>query len=308
MLIFEIIKQFLEMKATFFVLFLSLSMYCVKAQEMYLIEENDSIQLFETYLSNTSKGNIFPSFYNKGLLYVSKDKRDNYQLFYSNLQSEPIEISLKNKFNFGSATVFNNEIYFTGTSNRVDNKGFMNAAIYKGIIEDFKVTKFEKLPFCDKNFNYTDPFISENGQQLVFVSNERNVFHILEYIKNEANEWERKSVVYISHPNFDIINPTIFNENTIYFSSNIYNGKIIGVSYVAAENGNVVVDAVKREEGDFNIYKIERKNNIWSIPIKANEFNSEFDELGVLFDTDKSGYLTSYRYNSNDNIYYFILK
>lgn len=296
------------MRALFFVIFFVLTTFITKAQEMYLIEENDSIQLFETYLSNTSKGNIFPAFYNKGLLHVAKNKKDEYQLFYSNLLSEPIEISLKNKFNFGAVTVFNNEIYFSGISNRADDMGYYNSAIYKGIIEDFKVSKIEKLPFCDKNFSYTDPFISEDGQQLILVSNEKGVFHILEFTKNEANEWEKNSVVFISHPNFDIINPTIFNENTVYFSSNIYNGKVIGVSYVTSENGEILVGSVKREEGDFNIYKITRQGNIWGIPLKANEFNSDFDELGVLFDTDKSGYLTSYRYNSNDNIYYFILK
>lgn len=296
------------MKATCLTLFFVCFMFSAEAQEMYLIEETDSIQIFETYLSNTSKGNVFPTFYKNGLLYVSKNKSNEYQLFYSNLQSESLKIGLGSKFNFGAATVYNSEIYFTGISKSSDDRGFFNSTIYKGILEDIKVTKVKKLDFCNRNFSYTDPSISANGKQMVVVSTEKNIPHIIEFEKNSANEWVKKSIVYISHPNFDIINPTIYNENTIYFSSNFFNGKITGVFYETNEKGEIVVSNVKREQGDFNIYKIVRSNNSWGIPIKANEFNSEFDDLGVLFDTDKSGYITSFRYNANDNIYYFVLK
>ncbi len=296
------------MKATCLTLFFVFFMFSALAQEMYLIEETDSIQIFETYLSNTSTGNVFPTFYKNGLLYVSKNKSNEYQLFYSNLKSESVKIALGSKFDFGAATVYNSEIYFTGISKSSDDRGYFNSTIYKGILEDFKVTKIKKMKFCDRNFSYTDPSISANGKQMVVVSTEKNIPHIIEFEKNNTDEWVKKSIVYISHPNFDIINPTIYNENTIYFSSNFLNGKITGVSYETNENGEIVVSKINREEGDFNIYKIVRSNNIWGIPIKVNEFNSEFDDLGVLFDTDKSGYLTSFRYNANDNIYYFVLK
>ena len=35
--------------------------------------------------------------------------------------------------------------------------------------------------------------------------------------------------------------------------------------------------------------------------------NSEFDDVGVLFLTETTGYLTSFRYDDSDNIYYFKL-
>ena len=73
-------------------------------------------------------------------------------------------------------------------------------------------------------------------------------------------------------------------------------------------DGNLKMVEKKRETGVFNIYKIERNNGTWGIPIKATMFNSEFDELGVLFSSKSSGYLTTYRFNNNDNIYYFELK
>lgn len=296
------------MKNKYLSLILILFIFCANAQELFLIEETDSIQIFETHLSNTSEGNVFPAFYKEGLIYVSNYKSNEHKLYYSDLQLPSLKISLRNKFNFGAATVFENEIYFTGNSKKMDRYGYYNLTIYKGIFEDLKVSKIKKLEFCDYNYSYSDPSISADGKQMLIVSSERDKFHIIEFVRNDIGEWEKQSVVFISHPSFDIINPTIYDENTVYFSTNIYNGKIIAVKYSNDEKGEVVVEEVKREEGDFNIYKIERKNGNWGIPVKADEFNTEYDELGVLFDSEKSGYLTTFRYNSNDNIYYFILK
>ena len=126
-------------------LFFIFFMLSATAQEMYLIEETDSIQLFETYLSNTSTSNVFPAFYKNGLIYVSKYKDNFYNLFYSDLQSASIKISLGNRFQFGAAVIHETEIYFTGISKRMDTKGYFNSTIYKGIMEDLKVKKIEKL-------------------------------------------------------------------------------------------------------------------------------------------------------------------
>ncbi len=235
-------------------------------------------------------------------MYVSNYNSNSHNLYYSDLQLEIIKISLRGKFKFGSASIYGSTIYFTGKT-----KSF-NSVIYKGIIENLKVTKIEKLPFCDKYFSYSDPAISEDGQQLLVVSNEREVLHIIEFVKNNENKWEKKSIPFISHPDFDIINPTIYDENTLYFSANTFDGKIKQVNYVKGKNGEIVVDSVEREQGVFNIYIIQRINGSWGIPEKVNALNSEFDDLGVIFDSENSGYLTTYRFNSNDNIYYFILK
>lgn len=284
---------------SFLLLFLNISI----AQERLLIKETDSIQLFETHLSNISDGNIFPSFYKNGLVYVSDFNSKYFQVFYSDLNSESIKIPLKGKFHFGSVCIFGNDIYFTGKTREY------NSTILKGVIEGFKVTKVKKLPFCNDDFTYSDPVISKDGKQLVVVSSEKDIFHLIEFVKNENNEWEKKSVPYISHPSFDIINPTIYDENTIYFSANIYKGAVKKVNYAKDENGKIIIQGVEREEGAFNIYKVERtKGAIWGIPEKVNALNSEFDELGVIFDSENTGYLTTFRFNSNDNIYYFKLK
>lgn len=290
------------MKILFLTLLFSFSISFSSAQERFLIKETDSIQLFETYLSNSYTGNIFPSFYKNGLLFVSNFNSSEHKLYYSNLEGGITRIPLRGKFNFGAATIYGSDIYFTGKTKTY------NSAIYKGKIENFKVTKIEKLDFCNPNHSYSDPYISIDGQQLVLISNERDILHIKEFVKNENNEWELKSNPYISHPEFDIINPTIFDENTIYFSANVSNGEIEQVSYTKNQKGEIIVDKIFREEGDFNIYKISRTNGRWGIKQKVTVLSSELDDLGVIFDSAKSGYLTSYRFNSNDNVYYFILK
>ena len=100
---------------------------------------------------------------------------------------------------------------------------------------------------------------------------------------------------------------TIFDENTIYFSSNASSGKIEEVLYTL-DNGKFAVSEFVIEKSSFNIYKTIKNNGIWQLPVKVSMFNSEFDDLGVVFKTPKSGYLNSFRYNNSDNIYYFELK
>jgi len=295
------------MKPRILYVILVLTFSSVKAQENVLISETDSINLYETYLSTNTTNNIFPTIYNQGLLYSSAHKSNFYHLFYSDLNSKSKKIKIAKKVQSGSLNVFKNEIYLTATSKNKDSFGVSNLAIYQGIIEDFKVTNLQLLPICKNEFSYADPAISKDGNVMVIVTNEKGRYHLLELKRTENNTWIRGDVVYISHPNFKLLNPTFYNENTIYFSSNIYNGELTSVVYENID-GNIEMVEKNREVGVFNIYKIERKNGIWGIPIKATEFNSEFDELGVLFTTKLSGYLTTYRFNNNDNIYYFKLK
>lgn len=73
-------------------------------------------------------------------------------------------------------------------------------------------------------------------------------------------------------------------------------------------DGKLVVGDLFYEEDSFNIYKIEKIAGSWSLPQKMNVLNSEFDDLDVLFINKKSGYITTSRFDNNDNIFYFELK
>ena len=280
----------------------------LKAQEKILITENNDISIFETYISLNSSGNIFPTIYNQGLIYASNYQSENYKLLYSNLESKSQKFKIGSKYNLGAVAIFNNEIYFTGITRKLSTTGTNNYTIYKGIIEDFKVKKIERLSICSLDFSYTYPTISKDGTKMLVVSNEKGRLHLLEFIRNEFNQWEKGEVVYISHPEFEIINPTIYNENTIYFASNINDGKVTSVVYVTDDEGKTLISEVHREQGIFNIYKIKRHKGVWGIPIKQAIFSSDFDDLGVIFINENSGYLNSYRYSNADNIYYFELK
>ncbi|UMB53105.1 hypothetical protein MKD41_12260 [Lutibacter sp. A64] len=295
------------MRNRIFIIVLLLINYAI-AQEKLLISENNDLRLFETYLSLNSGGNIFPTIYNEGLIYASNHENNNYKLLYSDLKSESQKIKIGSKYSLGAVTIFKNEIYFTGITRKLSTSGTNNFTIYKGIIEDFKVKKIKRLPVCSLNFSYTYPTISKDGSKMLVVTNERGRLHLLEFIRNKDNQWEKGEVVYISHPEFEIINPTFYNENTIYFASNTYEGEITGVVYTSDNEGNNKISEVIREQGSFNIYKIERNNLAWGIPIKQDMFNSDFDELGVVFINENSGYLNSFRYSNTDNIYYFELK
>jgi hypothetical protein len=207
----------------------------------------------------------------------------------------------------GAVAIFDQEIYFTGNSKFFSNEGFINLTIYKGVLKNMKVTKVRQLSFCDKDFEYSHPAISKDGEVMVIVTNEKGTYHLLELNRNENNEWERGETIFIAQPSFMLLNPTIFNKNTIYFASNFFKGKINEVKNNYAD-GKLAYTEIFREKGVFNIYKTEKVNGIWQLPKKAHEFNSEFDDLGVIFNTEKSGYLTTFRYNNTDNIYYFELK
>ncbi len=283
-----------------------LAVLSASAQEKELIYENDSLWIFDTYISLNSSDNLFPKIYKDGLIYSSKFNSEYYDLYYSNLKSASIKVKIGLKYNYGGAAIINNEIYFSGNDRLMHLNYNTNHVIYKASIKDLKVNKFRVLSFCNNNFSYEYPAVSKEGSHLVVVTNERGRNHLLELVRNENNVWERSKVVFISQSKAEFLNPTYFDENTIYFSSNM----------IAEENRfklkfkDEAWKKVKREldESIFDIYVIKRVNGIWNLPNKVPEFNSEYDDLGVEFLTQKTGYISTYRFSNTDNIYYFKLK
>jgi len=295
------------MKKLNFLLLFGFLLSSLAAQERELIFTSDSISIFESEVSKTSKNNLFPVLYKNGLIYNTVDKNDYYNPYFIDSAFNKNKIKIGMKYRLGGLSIFKNTIFFTGISRKVDKYYGYNLTVYKGVLEKNKVSKIRKLRICDPNNTYAHPAVSPDGSKLVVVTNENNRFHLLELTKDEKGYWTQKELVYIIHPSFDIINPTYFGENTIYFSSNYYNGKVAEVK-VDVTKGKVDRMVRSMETGSFNIYKLERINGQWGIPIKVPALNSVSDDLGALFITEKTGYLTSYRYSNTDNIYYFELK
>jgi len=278
------------------------------AQEK-LISETDSIAIFDTYISLNSSENIAPIIYNDGLIYSSANKSNYYQLFFSDLKSKSKKIKIGRKYNSGLVAVYKDEIYFTKNLKHANSHSSINLAINKGIIENFKISKSAPLPICKKGFYYEHPAISRDGKQMAIVTNEKGMVHLLELTLNNENEWKKSSVVYIAQINFNIINPTFYNENTIYFSSNMIKGKMdIDKVHYIFKDGEPIITDVFYETDVYNIYKIVRIKGRWQLPEKQTIFNSDFDDLGLVFKTEKTGYISTYRYDNTDNIYYFELK
>jgi tRNA G26 N,N-dimethylase Trm1 len=291
------------MKKRFIIILAFCYSFIATSQQNSLIEYTDSIHFFETSISINSKDNLAPSLYKNGLIYASKRNSGNYNFFYSNLISTPIKIKNTSKVQLGSITTFNNEIYFTGNNKKVSTKGNVNLIIYKGTFTNFKITDVSKLKICNREFSYTDPSILGNGQQMVVATNEKGIPHLLKLTRNKNNEWVKSEVIYISQ-GYEIVNPYFYDENTVYFSSNVNEGKITHVKGKITNNGFKVIET-HRDPGVFNIYKIVRINGKWELPKKVHILNSEFDDLGVVFVTKNSGFINTYRFNNNDNIFYF---
>jgi len=290
----------------YLIVFFILGLFEMSSQNRVLISETDSISIYETHISQNSKGNVFPTIYNKGLLYASNFESKYFNLFFSDLKGERVKIKIGSKYSLGPLTAFKNEVYFTGTTPVKDIYMASNFTIYKGHITGDKILKIRRLQELDTNFSYSYPAISADGNKMVVVSNENGAFHLLQLKRNEKDKWEKDTVIYISQLNFEIINPSYFDENTIYFASNKKNGKIKNFTY-KIENDSIKVLDKEYETENFNIYKIKKNKNSWGLPQKMSILNSEFDDVGVLFLTETTGYLTSFRYDDSDNIYYFKL-
>lgn len=290
----------------YLVIFFIFGLFKTMGQNRVLISETDSISIYETHISQNSKGNVFPSVYNKGLLYASNYEAKYFNLFFTDLKAERVKIRIGSKYSLGPVSAYKNEVYFTGMTSTNNANYSTNFTIYKGQITGDKILKIRRLQACNPNFSYTYPAISADGNKMVVVSNEKGAFHLLQLKRNEKGKWEKDTVIYISQLDFEIINPTYFDENTIYFSSNKQNRKIKSINY-KVKNDSIKVFNKEYEKGVFEIYKIEKNNESWGLPQKMSILNSEFDDVGVLFLTEKTGYLTSFRYDNSDNIYYFKL-
>ena len=277
------------------------------AQRENLIIETDSIKIFDTHLSKTTLNNLSPVFYNNGVIYNSAHNSNKYSLVFSDFKNNPEIIKTGPKFQLGKVAIYTNEIYFTGKPKQSDLIFDVQSKIYKGILKEGKITKVQQLDICKREYNYGHPSLSIDGKTMVITTNEKGIYHLLVLKRNDENKWVKNDVAYITSRNFALINPTIFDENTIYFSSNMKNGKLHGISRVN-QNGKMVIDELIYEEDSFNLYKVEKNNGRWSIPKKVHVLNSDFDDLDVLFINKKSGYITTSRFDNNDNIFYFELK
>lgn len=282
--------------------------FCAFGQKGELIFEDEKVILYESFLSASSSENLFPIPFKDGVLFSSAHNSDYYRLYFQQPKGKRERVRISNRYQLGAVATFENEIYYTAMSKYMTANHEPHLTIFRGELDELKVKSQKELSFCVDGYTYAHPNISKDGSKMVIVTNEKDVYHILELKRNENNEWERSAPVFITQLNFKILNPTYLGPDTIYFSANIFNGKVGDTRYEMVNDKMVLVD-VQGEDASFNIYKVERKESgTWSIPVLVESLSSNSDDLGVQFIDKQKGYVSTYRYDNTNNIFYFELK
>ena len=76
------------MKRSFYYLLASIFLSVSVQAQKTLIYESDELRIYDTYISEKSIDNLFPTFYKEGLLYVSGDDSRYYNLYYAPIDGE----------------------------------------------------------------------------------------------------------------------------------------------------------------------------------------------------------------------------
>lgn len=159
--------------------------------------------------------------------------------------------------------------------------------LYSAKLEGGKWTKVEKLPFVKINFSYGHPSLSADGKTLYYVSDElggsggKDIW----VVERNGETWSDPKALRELNTSGDELFPSIVDD-VLYFSSNGRGGK-----------------------GGLDLFVSKRKNTNWQVPESLGEtINTEFDEFGMVFNSNKqSGYFSSNRSNGDgdDDIYFF---
>jgi hypothetical protein len=267
----------MKKKMTFLLIFLSFQMFSQNNQNIKFELVNFSDKLYNDFA---------PILFKNGILFVS-DRNENslfYSLYYTDFKSKPKRIEIKNqKYHIGQVFYdkLNKTAYITKTSDEISNdRTTYNLAVFTAKIrgnKKKKIKRLKKLDFCNPNFSYGFAQIQNN--KLTIHSDENNEYSLSIYeFKN--NKWVKEKVIF--KDKYPILNPTYRNNSTIVFSSKRSGGK-----------------------GGVDLYKIVKINGEWSEPINLIEFNSEYDDLSLLYINDNEGYLSSNRIDNKDHIFKF---
>lgn len=238
--------------------------------------------------SNKLYNDFAPTLFKNGILFVSdRDKNTNYySLYYSDFKSKPKKVKIKNqKYHIGQIfyDVLNKTAYLTKTSNEISKDSTTyNLAVFTGEIKGNKrkrIERLKKLDFCNPNYSYG--YAQIHNKKLTIHSNENNEYSLSVYeFKN--NKWVKEKVIY--KDKYPILNPIYKNNSTIVFASKRPGGK-----------------------GGIDLYKIVKIDEKWSEPVNLIEFNSEYDELSLLYINENKGYLSSNRIDNKDHIFEFAI-
>ena len=151
---------------------------------------------------------------------------------------------------------------------------------------DGKWSKPEILPFCDVKYMYAHPSFSPDGNTLYFASDMpggKGGFDIYETRLSDSSWGIPQNLGADVNTKGDEVFPSIFDENTLYFSSDSRNSL-----------------------GGLDILKTVKSNGTWNVPQHLSyPINTGYDDFSFAMNKDgKTGYLSSDR-SGSDRVYAF---
>ena len=258
----------------------------IVTQIVLFSQEQAAVKMELVNFSNKKFNDFAPSFYKDGILFLSDRGSGTVfpDLYYSDFVAAPVKLKFHNNKHFLGQSFYdvsNDILYITKTSNEPSDNNRRNIAIYKSKIKKGKIVKLKKLSFCDPNYSYAYPQILD-GKLLISSNAVDGLYSLIQYTSVKGKWYQEKVIFSDTSP---ILYPSYKDKNTLFFASKRAGGK-----------------------GGSDLYKIVKRNGEWSEPLNLSAFNSEYDELGLLFIDNKSGYLSSNRLDHKDHIFKFTIE
>lgn len=251
---------------------------------------------------NSKYTDLGPRYFKDGLIFLTD--RDDQKLgtisMYISVKdssgnfSQPARFisGVKAQFNEGSVAFFDNNRQVIFSQNYLDTihrkkTWTVPFKLFSANCDSILWDNVHMLPFQGKDYSYSQPSISEDGEKLFFSSDMPNGFggSDIYMVSKEKGKWGTPvNLGFPVNTAGDETFPFIFRDSVLYFSSNGHGG--LG------------------EQDVFRIYL----NDSNSLKNMGSPINSSFDDFGITFSKDGlSGYFASNRNNdiSGDDIFGF---
>ncbi len=231
---------------------------------------------------NTSKNEFAPSFdHSNNLLYYNSDSTGNSLFYICTINPEGgfsnpklAKIPLNNLSNDQSYITFhNNKEAYLSKPNLYSKQAFLNIFksdfIKNSWTEPLLLDSFAVQSFC------SHPTISKAGDILIFASDKDSKSGTTDLwmsYRNENGSWGLPFKLEELNSPGNEITPYLHNEDTLYFSSDGFEGP-----------------------GGYDIYMSVRRNNHWSRPFPIADINTEYNESDFVVLSDSRAVFSSDR-------------
>lgn len=290
---------------------------CDNIQQIISLEPNYEALLLPV---NSPRADFAPSFYTNGLLFTSsrvdrmmlnkegEEPQGILDLYFTEIRGKDNRVryfkprlltgALNVQYHEGNSSyspsderiAFSRHNFISGCS-RIRDGGGSLLGIYFSSVDDLGWTSLEPFPFNSDSFSLTQPFISSDGQSLLYASDQAGGQGGFDLYLSRYNgdEWTKPvNLGPTINSSGDEFFPFLHEDGTLYFSSDGHKGK-----------------------GKLDVFKSTFENS-WSKPeALPSPINSAFDDFSLILTPDqRQGYFASDRPGGvgEDDVYTFLLK